>query len=150
MDTPTFNLLSPVVSKVKVGNTDYYLKDQESRSEIINIASALDTLEETVGTLAAVQGVMTLLGRLDPSSSLSDGNSTPNITLDGESESREAKHGEVVIDSNSHAEFVWIKTTPSSTVNVGHWELLGDESLWLQKGDTIEFTPTTTTASLVI
>lgn len=152
MDTPTFTL-SPVVSKVDVAGTTHYIKDQESRSKIINIASTLSNLEEAVGRLAAVEGIMTLAGRLDSSFSLSDGNSTPIVTLDkgeGTTEQHEAKHGEVVIDGNSHAEFIWIKTTPSSSANVGHWELLGDESLWLQKGDTVEFTPTTSTASLVI
>lgn len=142
--------LSPVVSQVKVGTTPYYLKDQEARSNMANIQNDIDTLYLAVGDLSGVEGVMKLAGKLSSTTTLHDGDTTPSVALDGVVDLYEAQHGDVVIDKDSHAEFVWIKTTPSSTANTGHWELIGDESLWVQKGDSITFTPATTNATLTI
>lgn len=142
--------LAPVVSQVKVGTTPYYLKDQEARSNMANIQNDIDALYLAVGDMSSVQGVMKLAGKLSSTTTLHDGDTTPTVALDGVVDLYEAQHGDVVIDKDNHAEFVWIKTTPTSTANTGHWELIGDESLWVQKGDSITFTPATTNATLTI
>ena len=142
----TFSL-TPVVSQVRVGEQNYYLKDQESRTNINNIQNDIDTLYLAVGDMSSVQGVMKLVGKLSSTFELKDGDTTPDVILDGTIETYNPAHGDVVIDGSNHAEFVWIKTTPSSTTNVGRWELIGDESLWVQKGDSLTFVPVTTSAT---
>ena len=120
------------ISQVKVGSGEYYIKDAWARSAI--------------GQLEGVQGVMRLVGTT--TDDLFDGYITPTITLLGDPTpvNYEAQHGDVVIlnQSKNRAEFVWIKTTPTSQTNEGHWELLGDEDAWVKKGSsyTVSFSPT--------
>ena len=121
------------ISQVKVGSGEYYIKDAWARNAI--------------GQLEGVQGVMRLVGTT--TDDLFDGYITPTVTLLGDPTpiNYEAQHGDVVIlgQSNNRAEFVWIKTTPTSETNEGHWELLGDEDAWVKKGSSynVSFVPTT-------
>ena len=117
--------LTPLVSEVNVNNQNYYLKDKEAREKI-------DTIVGQINTLEGVQGVMRYVGKV--STALYDGDVTPNISLAGKTDTYEAQHGDVVLNPDNSAEFVWLKTTPTSTTNDGHWELLGDESAYVKKG----------------
>ena len=120
---------SPTISIVKVGSTNYYIKDSEVRANLNDLESRVSNL----GSPMHFKG--TSLQKLTDGGTQNPTKTSGNLSSSEISSGSPVTAGDVYLQKSGegNGEYVWIGTA---------WELLGDESSYVVKGTTV-----TTTAS---